>query len=341
MCRIIALVLFFAVGASAADWMDKLRDLAHPAILVKDTHPVYPEEAIRAGIEGEVVVVYEFGPDGKVTTVKTSESAHPLLREAVAAAMKQREYRPYDAKINKPGKVFVRLCYEFRLPRHSNESPTVRLVRLPEDRWRHEMPAAVYPFEMLQAGKNGKAEATFWLGRDGRPDEIEITEATSKEFGYALQAQVATMRTLPPRDGRGRYVRTQMFWRQTFTVDGGADVPVGEVTRELASGSPAGGSGILAENIVAHPPVALSTVDPIYPVNLRRKRPKGEATISWVVDKEGNPQAIRIIEATRVEFGYAAAQAVSQWKFTPGQHADEAVPVLMQKHFTFAIQTEK
>ncbi|HLP25889.1 MAG TPA: energy transducer TonB, partial [Acidobacteriota bacterium] len=128
---------------------------------VREVQPVYPAEALRDGIEGEVLVEYDVRTDGKVGEVRVMGEGNALLQEAVAAAMRAREYKPYTLQRYEHGPVHFRLCFEFRLPKGSGEQPSVKRTTLPEDRWRETIAKAVYPYEMLKKKKSGKAEVCF------------------------------------------------------------------------------------------------------------------------------------------------------------------------------------
>ena len=63
-----------------------------PTIL-KKVPPVYPEFAIKAGVEGQVIVKVIIDQDGKVTQANILKSV-PMLDEAAITAVKQWEFSP-------------------------------------------------------------------------------------------------------------------------------------------------------------------------------------------------------------------------------------------------------
>lgn len=335
MNRFFAALVFFVgcIPAIATLDLSALDKFVTPLRLKQDSHPVYPEAAVRDGIEGEVVVHYTVGFDGKVRDVKTWGDGPPILEAAAIAAMQTREYEPFTRKkeIEEP---WVVLCYEFRLPRAAGEQPTVTRVKLPADRWRDNLIPGVYPFEMLKKKKSGKAEVMFLVGPDGRPQEIKVTESTHKEFALAVEAMTATVRMAIPRTRTGRYQPTYLFHRAAFSADGKTGVPIGDLTRRLAF-EPEANASVFSPEAVDEGAVRLSGAEPEYPVKFKKKKLTGQAALLWAVDEEGVPQAIQIISATKPEFGYAAVQAVSQWKYQPARKAGEAVPVWERMVFTF------
>jgi TonB family protein len=61
--------------------------------LIKRVEPIYPEEAKRLGIQGQVVMNVTIDEQGNVTDVKVRKG-HPLLNDAALEAVKQWKYNP-------------------------------------------------------------------------------------------------------------------------------------------------------------------------------------------------------------------------------------------------------
>jgi protein TonB len=61
--------------------------------VISQPRPVYPQAAMRAGIEGSVVLATTIGTDGKIRKVNVV-SGHPLLTQAALDAVKQWRYQP-------------------------------------------------------------------------------------------------------------------------------------------------------------------------------------------------------------------------------------------------------
>lgn len=66
------------------------------------------------------------------------------------------------------------------------------------------------------------------------------------------------------------------------------------------------------------PPKPLKRPAPVYPAALRRAEAEGVAVLSFIVDKNGDPQAIKVEYAAHREFAHASILAVRKWKFEPG-----------------------
>jgi protein TonB len=62
--------------------------------LIRRVDPEYPPLAVRARIQGIVILEATVGEDGNVQEVRLLRSAHPLLDPAAEAALRQWRYSP-------------------------------------------------------------------------------------------------------------------------------------------------------------------------------------------------------------------------------------------------------
>jgi protein TonB len=83
-------------------------------VLVSRPAPVYPEVAIRAGIEGRVVVKVLVGKDGRVREAVVLYSNADCLNDAAVAAAKEYLFVPAIMN-NGPVSVWVSVPFSFRL----------------------------------------------------------------------------------------------------------------------------------------------------------------------------------------------------------------------------------
>jgi protein TonB len=83
-----------------------------------------------------------------------------------------------------------------------------------------------------------------------------------------------------------------------------------------------------------HPPIVLQT-DPAYPLDAQLARIEGTVVISLVVNEQGEPRDLRVIESLGHGLDDAALAAVSNWKFRPIVVNDraEAVPSTVRVDF--------
>lgn len=77
-------------------------------------HIEYPEEAIRAGIEGRLVLRFIVETDGRPSRIQVIEPLHPLLDSAAVAALRRVRFIP-GKQNGRPVRVRMQLPVRFRL----------------------------------------------------------------------------------------------------------------------------------------------------------------------------------------------------------------------------------
>ena len=74
-------------------------------------------------------------------------------------------------------------------------------------------------------------------------------------------------------------------------------------------------------------PVLISRVEPVYPAEAREHGVSGLVIVEAVIDREGKVREVRILKPLPFGVDQAAADAVKQWKFSPGTRNGEPVDV--------------
>jgi len=64
------------------------------ALLLQSVKPSYPEQAVKAGLQGAVILQAWIGKDGNIRDLKLVEGSL-LLGQAAVKAVKQWRYKPY------------------------------------------------------------------------------------------------------------------------------------------------------------------------------------------------------------------------------------------------------
>ncbi len=77
-------------------------------------HIEYPEEAIRAGIEGRLVLRFVVETDGRPSNIQVIQPLHPLLDSAAVAALRRVRFVP-GKQNGRPVRVRMQLPVRFRL----------------------------------------------------------------------------------------------------------------------------------------------------------------------------------------------------------------------------------
>ena len=98
------------------------------ALLVKKLQPTYPDQALRAGIQGMVVLQAWIGKDGSVRDVKLVRGAFVLARAAVDA-VKQWSYKPYYLNGQAvEAQTFITMNFRIPSPGANPGMPSVEVV---------------------------------------------------------------------------------------------------------------------------------------------------------------------------------------------------------------------
>lgn len=100
---------------------------AEEVLLIPENNPkpIYPRALFRAGITGEVRVMFTANADGSVSKVNILQSDHPDLAEATRKAIAQWRFKPWTVEGEKPAEQVVTAPMVFRLdldtPIHTNQ----------------------------------------------------------------------------------------------------------------------------------------------------------------------------------------------------------------------------
>lgn len=84
-------------------------------------------------------------------------------------------------------------------------------------------------------------------------------------------------------------------------------------------------------------PVALSTVQPVHPYDLKKSGIEGSVIVTFIVDDHGNVRDVRVTDSTHPEFGTATISAVTNWKFQPGMKDGKPVNTIVRQRVKFVL----
>ncbi|MCA1591187.1 MAG: energy transducer TonB [Acidobacteria bacterium] len=82
--------------------------------ITKMVPPLYPEEALRNGVEGIVEIRIGLTEEGKLVKIKAPPDINPLFKKAVAVAVKQWEFGPFSGEARDVITTF-RLTFKFSI----------------------------------------------------------------------------------------------------------------------------------------------------------------------------------------------------------------------------------
>jgi len=82
-------------------------------------------------------------------------------------------------------------------------------------------------------------------------------------------------------------------------------------------------------------PVPIHTVDPKYPPDTMNEHITGEVVLYAIIRKDGSVDSVQIVRGLDARLDKAAADALAQWRFTPGARAGEPVDLEAVIHVPF------
>ena len=313
-----------------------------PPRVLKQVPPQYPRGLAKNDITGDVLVGFNVDTKGNVVNAIALRSTGPDFNEPAIKAVLQWKFEPATVD-GRPVSSQLRVPVRFMIdrPRTQDEVTVVPPGRRdreqrPEEirynvppRLRGVVPP-VYPYALLRESTKGKATVAFQVGPNGHVVALKVTEATHPEFGLALAAAVEKYEFDPAlKDGRptSTVVKTEQRFSQSDLVSDEDTLLLNAEQKNPAS--------IVGANKLDAPLRPLTAQPPVFPVVLRGKITGGQAQIEALVDNDGHARLPRIVEASDPAFGYAAAQALSQWLFEPPKSGGRPAVVRVIVPFTF------
>ncbi len=85
------------------------------------------------------------------------------------------------------------------------------------------------------------------------------------------------------------------------------------------------------------PPVVLSSVDPKFTEQARKKKISGDVQVSLIVDAEGLPQNVHVVKGIGMGLDEKALEAVRGYRFKPALKDGIPVPVRLLINVNFRI----
>lgn len=127
---------------------------------------------------------------------------------------------------------------------------------------------------------------------------------------------------------------------QAGVVGGEAAGVVGGVEGGVAGGVVGGsGNGPLPAGKVAHPPVLVRRVEPVYPQAARRQQIEGLVVLEAILDREGRVEPdVKVLRSVPL-LDREALAAVRKWRFRPARNANgEPVRVILEVPIRFVLR---
>lgn len=278
-----------------------------PPKLIKKVKPIYPKEALNAGIEGTVVVEATTDILGRVQRTKILSSV-PELDQAARDAIRQWVYEPMVINGKPRGVIFTIAC-QFQL----DEKAKVDVKTINSDTGippkQIKMVDPVYPE----------------IARQAQVEGVVILEVTIDIYGRVKKVKI--LRSIPLLDQAAINAVYQWVYEPFVTLEGPLEVtfPVScrfELDKEKiapvekttgVTGSDEGPVRALG-NI--KPPKQIKKVDPIYPEEAKEARIEGVVIVEVTTGIYGRVQNAKILRSIP-PLDQAALDAVYQWVYEP------------------------
>jgi len=309
--------------------------------------PEYPRAMVASRFRGAVVVQFVVAKDGTVKDPVVIQTNNPGFNEAAIDAMMKWRFEP-GRKLGEPVNVRMQQSFEFDFTNGQGrdyaavETSAKRdQAKMPEQ-YRYDIApqpkgvlTPVYPYALLRDQVKGKAVVAFLVDPKGRVAKVEVVEATKPEFGLAMVAAVEAFRFIPAmKDGKA--TATILKMEQEFSP-GTFGKCVAEKDQDLIKLERKHPEKILSAAKLDAPLKPVSRQPPIFPVCVMNRLDHGSATIEVLINEEGRACLPRIAEATDPAFGYAAMQALTDWRFEPPMAGGKPAVARVQVPFDFEL----
>jgi TonB family protein len=271
------------------------KDIKNPRLIHK-VEPKYPETAIKAKVEGKVVIEATTNIEGDVVEAKVLEG-HPLLRLAALEAIKQWKYEPYIAAGEKKPVQFT-VMVNFRLPSKNEVKPIALSAQQHPKLVKKVNPQ--YPPEALKAGVSGKVVIEATTGKEGDVTDAVVIDGHPLLNPAALDA-VRQWKYEP-------YLIKGVKKPVKFTV-----VMNFSLHKEEKIGTDEGAPLVVSSE---QRPKLVEKVAPQYPEDALKEGIQGKVVIEATTDKEGKVVDAKVIDGHPL-LNKAALKALKQWEYEP------------------------
>jgi len=310
-----------------------------PAKFIMAPDPDYPEELAENRIPGEVLIEFTVDAAGIAGPPKVVWASHAAFVEMALRALEKSKIQParqgplrkatamrYPVQFMSLGIKRAEILAANRMTLVGETKPDVEPTPF-------VLVEPVYPRERLLAGDEGTASAEFTVEPKGMVTEVKLMAASAPEYGAALLGAVQAWGFKPATtDGASVPVRLR--------VEYGFIPPISGASARLREALQPGGPGVGGAAGLDEKLKPLWRGFPVYPAELREEQVKGSALIEFIIDREGRVRLPRVKSATREEFGWAAATAISQWVFARPTRQGEPVDVTVAIPFDFNPPTQ-
>jgi TonB family protein len=297
-----------------------------PAKIKSAPEPEYPDELEEQKLPGEVQIEFTVDENGAVRAPKVLWASHAAFVEMSLRALDQTRFEPArQGPLPKSAKMQYPVEFESAGAKRADILEANHLLVVgdtvpPVPPMPFVFTEPVYPLAHLLAGEEGSAVGEFTVDANGRVKDPVVTSASAPEYGAALLAAMESWSFKPAVDN-GDFVPVRLRVTHEFKP------PLSGAVARLVEALRPGGAGVSGASGLDKSLKPLWRGFPVYPAKLRAEALPGSAVIEFIIDREGRARVPRVKSATRDEFGWAAATAISQWVFERPMRKGEPVDV--------------
>lgn len=201
---------------------------------------VYPQEAMTAGEQGMVCVMFKVEADGSISEISVDKSVSPTLdKEAVRVVKAMPSWIPGRNENGRPVACVYNLPVRFRLNNGSIASTPVRestsiisadnsdltFPKFPggeAEMVKYLSQNISYPEEAMKAGEQGKVSVMFKVETDGSISEVSVVKSVSASLDKEAVRVVKTMpRWTPGTNKNGEPIAVEYHIPVMFKLDRG------------------------------------------------------------------------------------------------------------------------
>ncbi len=339
--RAITLALMFTVFGTVGSFGQDVKPVPiHRAL------PQYPFELRQANITGKVIVEFVVTTNGDVANAFAVRSTHREFEPAAIAAVSRWKFKPGSHQ----GRVVntrMQIPLIFKLdgvsgPQIFRALDGDSFAKLPDEMRYHRPPknkkiqSGVYPYDSLLKNERMIVLGGALISAQGLVDSVLWkSEPISDDLKQATMAMLDTAR-LEPATLKEKAVATMIWFRLNFNPLNGdvliSDSAAGILKKLRLEGKNAKFTKSRELDSRISP---LEREKPVFPRLAQVKAETGKALIEFYIDQAGHAQLPRIVSSSEPAFGYAAVQAVAQWKFEPPLKGGQPVAVKVRVPVVF------
>ncbi len=306
-----------------------------PPKLTFSPDPNYPAELEERELPGQVVLEFTVEPDGTAHAPKVLWTPHAAFVDEALRTLEKYRFEPahqgpmpLKSDATQGQMDFGNLGVDRTGQLAANHISVTDPEKFGQPPRPVVLPEPVYSRERLLAVEAGSASVEFTVTDRGATTEVLLQEASQPEFGAALVAAVEAWgfdaALIENQPVQAKLVVTQEF----------SPLTSGAVKRLVQALQP-GGPGVKGAGGLDQRLRPIWRAKPAYPQSLLTEKPAGQAVIEFIIDREGRARLPRVVSASRSEFGWAAATAISQWVFDRPLRGGQPTDVKVSIPFEF------